>query len=59
MANASVATDLHQTADVAVDFAAKVAFHLIIAIDNLAKTGDVGFRQILNLRARVDTGLLH
>src|SRR6185295_15145262 len=53
MANAAIATEVHEALDVHRHFAAQVAFDRKLR-DDLAQPGDLGFRQVLDLRARID-----
>src|SRR5436309_7582126 len=46
MALAAIGADFHQAANIGLNFAAKVAFDLEIAIDDLTKVADLGFAQI-------------
>src|SRR5688572_2295949 len=58
MPQTTVRADLDQAADVAVDLAAKVSLHLIVAIDDLADVADFGLGKVPNLLGGVDPCLL-
>jgi hypothetical protein len=55
VANATVATDFYQTLNRAVDFAAQITFDAKIALDDFTKTSGVGFAEVANTNAGVDT----
>jgi len=55
--NTAVAADFHEATNVALNLSAQVAFHLVVAIENLTETADFGFRKVTHLGGRVDTGL--
>lgn len=57
MAKASVATDFHQSTDVAVNLASKVAFNLKFAVDDFSQSANFGFGEFANLLARVNARL--
>ena len=46
MALAAIGADFHQAANIGLNFAAKVAFDLEIAIDDLAKVANLGLAKI-------------
>jgi len=53
----AVAADFHQAANVRKDLASKIAFDLIISINNFTKLADLRVRKVLNLRAGVNPSL--
>jgi len=57
MAESTVTADLHETSDVAIDFSAKVSFHLELAVNDLSEVADLGFREVANLFGRINSGL--
>lgn len=57
MAESAIAANFLQSADVAHDLASQVAFHLVLAVQELAKTADLGFGQISNLGPWIDLRL--
>ncbi len=58
MAQATIAADLHQASNIAVNITAEVAFDLILRVDNLAELSDFSLGQVLHSSARVNPGLL-
>jgi len=59
MAETSVATDFHETTNIAVDFPSKISFDLELTVQNFAKVPDFGFGQIAHFLARVDVRLFY
>ena len=59
MAKATVAADLHQSSNVAIDFSAEVSLNLEIAVQDLTESSDLGFGQILDLRSRVNASFFN
>jgi len=57
MTDATVATDVHETLDVELDFAAKVTLHLVIAADYFANLGCLIVAPVLNLDIHVNACL--
>ena len=58
MAKATVRPDLDEAADVARNFAAKVALDLVLAVKNLAQPTNLGFAKVLHLLTRIKSRLL-
>ena len=59
MSKAAVATNLHQTANVAVHFSSKISLYLEIFIQNFADSTDFDFGKVFHLRAGINPGLFH
>ena len=57
MAQSAVGADFDETADIAVDFASKVALDLEVSVQDFAESADLGFSEIANLGARIDARL--
>src|SRR5207249_821911 len=58
VAEPAVAADLDQPFDVQVDLAAQVALDLVLAVDDLADSGQLLLGQVAHPRGRVDARLL-
>ena len=56
MAHAAVAVDLHQPLDVQVDLATEIALHDMLAVDDLAQTGNLVFAQVARASIGWDGG---
>ena len=54
MTEAAVATEVHQTLDVHLDFAAEIAFDAVLGLEQLADALDLVFRQLFGLLGRWD-----
>ena len=46
MAKTTIAVDIDEAANIALDFSSKVAFHLIVAVEDFAKVSDFLLGQI-------------
>jgi hypothetical protein len=58
MAQTTVGTEIHETLDVHRGFAAKIAFHLIVAVDGFADRKNLGVSQLMHAALCRDTDLL-
>ena len=58
MPESTVAADLHQAADIALNLSAEVAFDLVLAVQNLAQLSNLTFAQLTHFACWVDTGPL-
>jgi hypothetical protein len=57
MAKSAVAADFNQATDIALDLTAEVAFDLVIGINNLAQSPNLGVAQVANLGSRIKVRL--
>src|SRR5215831_1479498 len=58
MTQTTIAAEIHQPLDVHRDFTTKIAFHDVIAVDDLANLDDFVFRQIADAPVERDAHLL-
>jgi hypothetical protein len=58
VAEATVAAKVHQTLDIHGNFATKIAFHDVVAVDRLANLEDFGVRQLVNATVGRDADAL-
>lgn len=59
MADSAIATDLHQTSDVALNLSAKIAFNLEVAVEHFAQSGELLLVQITHLLSGIDRRALY
>jgi len=59
MSKTAVAIDIDEAADIALDFSSKVAFHLVVAVQDLSKMSDLLLGQVSDFLRRVDARLLN
>ena len=59
MPQTAIASDLHKSSDVAVNFSSEISLDLVVAVQNLAEMCNLGLGKIPNFLSGVNTRLLY